>query len=321
MFEQKGQQILWHLAIAEDMDKWFPKTRREAGGYALIGGGASVGNSALCLAYVLGYRSMHLYGYDSSHREDESHAYEQSMNRFIPTVNVEWAGKTYKTSVAMKAQAEKFQLTAQALKREGCTLRIHGDGLLPAMWNTDASAMTFRDKYRMLWFTDAYRDFSPSETLVPLIVEKLQPDGLLLDFGCGTGRASVALKERGIPVLLVDFADNCRDEEAMSLPFLEWDLTLPMPPTADYGMCCDVMEHIPEDKVMTVIDNIMQSARTVFFSISTTPDCCGALIHEDLHVTVRPHQWWVEVLEQAGTIQWQQQGSADSQFVLQRTLQ
>ena len=58
------------------------------------------------------------------------------MNEFIPTVNVEWAGKTYLSSVAMKAQAEKFQITGQALKREGCTINVHGEGLLPAMWNT-----------------------------------------------------------------------------------------------------------------------------------------------------------------------------------------
>ena len=150
MFEQPGHVVLWHLAMTEDMDKWFPEERQQAGGYALIGGGAAVGNSALCMAYVLGYRKFHLYGYDSSHREDESHAYQQDMNRFIPTTAVEWSGKKYISSVAMKAQAEKFQITGQALRNEGCEINVHGDGLLPAMWNTDASDMTMRDKYRMI---------------------------------------------------------------------------------------------------------------------------------------------------------------------------
>ena len=321
MFEQKGQQILWHLAISEDMDKWFPKAKRQAGGYSLIGGGASVGNSAMCIAYVLGYRTLHLYGYDSSHKNDESHAYQQEMNRFIPTVNVEWGGVTYKTSVAMKAQAEKFQFTAQSLKRMDCTINIYGDGLLPAMWNTDPADMTERDKYRMLWHTDMYRSVSPGEGHADLIYSLLEPDSLVLDFGCGTGRAALELHKRGVDVLLIDFADNCRDEEAMVLPFLEWDLTHPLPPSAKFGMCCDVMEHIPPDDVAKVLENIMNSASRVFFNISTTQDFCGALIHDELHLTVRPAEWWANMLLQFGTIEWQQSNETEAMFVVQRTIQ
>jgi hypothetical protein len=318
MFEQGGDIRVWHLAIDEEMDRLFPAARKKAGGYALVGGGASVGNSALCLSYVLGYRSFDLFGYDSSHREEASHAYDQPMNRFIPTVDVHWGGKTYTASVAMKAQAEKFQISAQQLKREGCDVRVHGTGLLPAMWNTDPSNLTERDKYRLLWATDTYRDFSPAEQLTPLMLELLKPDSLVLDFGCGTARASLALHKAGVDVLLIDFADNCRDEEAMGLPFLEWDLTLPMPPSAKYGICCDVMEHIKPEDVATVINNITQSAAKVFFNISTVPDHCGALIHDDLHLTVRPHAWWKTLLSQYGSVCWEREDDNQSLFVLQR---
>jgi 2-polyprenyl-3-methyl-5-hydroxy-6-metoxy-1,4-benzoquinol methylase len=321
MFDQGGEVVLWHLAMSEDMDKWFPKKRRDAGGYALVGGGAAVGNSALCLSYVLGYRAMHLYGYDSSHRDNASHAYEQEMNQFIPTADVEWAGKTYRSSVAMKAQAEKFQITGQALQAEGCRIYVHGDGLLPAMWNTDASDMTMRDKYRLMWLTDAYRAGSPGEQLISIILYALEPDSMVIDFGCGTGRASLELVKKGIPVFLIDFADNCRDEEAIELPFLEWDLRQPIPPSAEYGICCDVMEHIPEEDVETVISNIMQSATNVFFSISTIHDALGVMINDDLHVTVKPHDWWLDVLQKEGTITWEQQRGETSLFVVKRTIQ
>lgn len=292
---------LWHLGISETMDEHFPERRRKAGGYALIGGGASVGNSALCLAYnCYGFRKFELYGYDSSHRNGESHAYRQDMNRFIPTIDVEWAGKTYRSSVAMRAQAEKFQVTAQTLKRLGCVINIHGEGLLPAMWNTDPSRLTERDKYRLMWSTGGYCVYSPAERLIPVIMDRLKPDGLVLDFGCGTGRASLELRKRGVPALLIDFADNCRDEEALDLAFLEWDLTHPIPVHAHYGICCDVMEHIPREDVPRVVDNIMAAADKVFFSISTVPDGCGAIIGTDLHLTVEGHGWWARLFRERG---------------------
>ena len=313
-----GDTAIWHLGISEDMDSLFPAARRKAGGYALVGGGASVGNSAMCLAYVLGFRRMEVYGYDSSHRNDESHAYDQPMNRFIPTVEVEWAGRCYRASVAMKAQAEKFQITGQALRKEGCTITVHGDGLLPAMWNTDHGDLSECDKYRLMWSTDAYREVSPGEAVAPLILAYLKPSGLVLDFGCGTGRAALALSRAGCNLLCIDFADNCRDEEAMCLPFLQWDLTKPLPPHAHYGICTDVMEHIEPENVDTVVGNIMQSADSVFFQISTVPDVMGAMIGQELHLTVRPHVWWSELLGKFGTVCWEQDSGDASMFVVKK---
>jgi hypothetical protein len=314
-FSKADRVLLWHLAIDEQMDRLFPEDRRRLGGYALVGGGAAVGNSALCLAYVMGFRRFELFGYDSSHRGLESHAYEQPMNWKIPVVDVEWAGRKYRSSLAMKAQAEKFQITGQALKREGCILNVHGDGLLPAMWNTPRDQLNECDTYRIMWSTDEYREVSPGEFAVPLILEHLRPEGLVLDFGCGTGRASLALAKRG-PVLLIDFADNCRDEEAMVLPFLEWDLMRPLPPHAGYGICCDVMEHIPPDAVRTVVANIMAAADRVFFQISTVPDLCGEMLGRDLHLTVRAHEWWRELLSSFGAVRWEQHDESTSCFVI-----
>ena len=314
-----GRVTLWHLAISEEMDDLFPVERKKSGGYALVGGGASVGNSALCLAYVLGFRRMELFGYDSSHKEGASHAYDQPMNQFIPTSEVEWAGKTYIASVAMKAQAEKFQITGQALEREGCTINVHGEGLLPAMWNTPLASLTESDKYRLMWSTEAYREVSPGECVVPVILEVLRPEGLVLDFGCGTGRASLGLHKAGCDVLCIDFADNCRDEEAMGLPFLQWDLTRPLPPHAHYGICTDVMEHIPTSDVEQVVANVMAAADNVFFQISTVPDVMGALIGQDLHLTVRQHGWWRDLLGRFGSVSWESDMGEASMFVVRKS--
>ena len=73
-----------------------------------------------------------------------------------------------------------------------------------------------------------------------------------------------------------------------------------MPQSAKYGMCCDVLEHIPTADVETVIQNIMASAENCFFQISTTPDICGDLIGTRLHLTIRPHEWWASLFETLG---------------------
>lgn len=297
--EAVKRPILWHLGT-EAIEALLPPEKVARGGYAILGGGAAGGNSALCVAYALGFRHMHCYGYDSSHREGASHAYDQPMNRLIPTVEVEWAGKVYTSSVAMKAQAEKFQMTAQALQQAGCRITVHGDGLLQHMYTTPPENLTERDKYRLMWQFDSYREISPGECVVPLFLQLVAPDDLIIDFGCGTGRAGLELAKRGHSVLLIDFADNCRDHEALGLPFLEWDLARPMPPRAKYGLCCDVMEHIPAEHVRPVIRNIMQAAETVFFQISTQADIWGRLISQPLHVSIHDHDWWLGTFDSLG---------------------
>ena len=308
--------IIWHLETGSIEKSFAPKEKY--GVYALIGGGATVGNSSICVAYTLGFRDLEIFGYDSCHQDDRSHAYSQPMNDAIPNVNVEWGGETFKASVAMKAQAEKFQMTSQALKQAGCTLTVHGWGLLQAMYHTDASNMTEREKYQRMWTFDMYREISPGELVAGVFLTVAKPEGMIIDFGCGTGRALLALSEQGHDVLGIDFASNCRDEEAMALPFLEWDLARPIPSRANYGYCTDVMEHIPPEDVETVLANIMESAKSVFFQISTVEDLCGDLIGAPLHLSIYDHDKWAALLSDVGDIEWSENRGGASLFYTHR---
>lgn len=291
--------IVWHLEIG-DIENYFPQERKQRGGYVLLGGGAAVGNSALCAAFALGFRDLHVFGFDSCHKDGKSHAYGQDMNNFIPTVKVEWAGREFLSSVAMKAQAEKFQLTSKALKDMGCKLTVHGDGLLQTMYHTSTDELSEKEKYQLMWQLDSYRDVSPGEHIAEYYINNFKPEGLVVDYGCGTGRGSLKIHEAGNEVLLIDFTDNCRDEEALKLPFLQWDLTKPCPVRSDHGFCTDVMEHIPTEDVSLVVNNIMNSSKQVFFQISTIDDVMGAAIGAPLHLTVKPHQWWKDLFISLG---------------------
>ena len=160
-------------------------------------------------------------------------------------------------------------------------------------------------KYRKLWNDPQYRKVSPGEDSVPLMLKHmpLKPESHVIDFGCGTGRAALKIHQTvGCRVSMLDFTRNCLDDavrEAMkasggALTFKQVDLEQRIPLQAAFGICTDVMEHIPTDKVGLVIDNILHAANHVWFQISTEEDSCGELIGETLHLTVKPYSWWME---------------------------
>lgn len=157
LFEKaKGRVLQWHPVI-EGLPELFPEAP-----ITLIGGGTTVGLSAMALAYAMGYRTMHLFGYDSSFRVIPSssgpdpewagyerieiggiqtHAAYQERNAaerqaFDVTVNE----TTFQTNAAMAKQAELFPQFADQLAAIGVSIKIYGDGLLPFIAQTLCSA-------------------------------------------------------------------------------------------------------------------------------------------------------------------------------------
>lgn len=68
-------------------------------------------------------------------------------------------------------------------------------------------------------------------------------------------------------------------------------------------ICTDVMEHIAEADVRSVLDDIFgllnrnTSETFVFFSIACRPACRKTLADgSDVHVTIKPPDWWREAL-------------------------
>jgi 2-polyprenyl-3-methyl-5-hydroxy-6-metoxy-1,4-benzoquinol methylase len=266
----------------------------------------------------MGYRNLHIFGMDSSHKDGKSHAKHQSINDGDPCAVVRYNGKEYLCSITMKLQAERFQETSKALMDAGAKITVHGEGLLPEMWRNPQD-MSEEDKYTLMWSQPEYRHSSPGDRVVGSFLEMFKPNGKVIDFGCGSGKAGVKIDAYGCDVLLLDFAENSRDENARHLPFAKQDLTKPIPYIAKYGFCTDVMEHIPTDDVETVINNIMDAAENVFFQISTVSDCMGVIIGQELHLTVRPHSWWKELFIKNGyVVQWEEEQNIAALFFVVR---
>jgi len=96
-----------------------------------LNGGSTVGLNAMSLAYVLGFREMHLYGFDSSYDEDRHHAYEQDLNDNERTLTVTVNDQEFFTAPWMAEQVSQFQVLAPQLIQMGCVITVHGYGLLP----------------------------------------------------------------------------------------------------------------------------------------------------------------------------------------------
>lgn len=107
-----------------------------SGPQVFIGGGMTVGLSGACVVCALGHREIHLFGYDSSHRRDHSHAYAQPMNAGEEMVVCAADNQVFECSMAMAAQANDFKGVADGLIREGCSIHVHGEGLLPTLWRS-----------------------------------------------------------------------------------------------------------------------------------------------------------------------------------------
>lgn len=131
LFEEATKPVmLWHPVI-DGIEK-------HAQARCQIGGGTTVGLSGLCLVYTLGHREIHLFGYDSSYRGDESHAYKQEMNKDQDKLRIAVNNRVFFASLAMATQANKFPELARELASMGCSVHIHGDGLLQHIIRTES---------------------------------------------------------------------------------------------------------------------------------------------------------------------------------------
>lgn len=177
----------------------------------------------------------------------------------------------------------------------------------------DQIALKEQKKYTTLWerFPE-YRSASPADVLTPIFLayfkDQINKGDRIIDFGCGTGRSITFLSKLDLSISLLDFCDNCLDLEifiqAMNpkshIQFFQeclWDLTDAVKP-ADWILCLDVLEHIPEQKVDNALKSI--SSRMLkggLISIWLTKDLFGEKIGEVLHLTIKSSHWWLKKIK------------------------
>lgn len=166
----------------------------------------------------------------------------------------------------------------------------------------DSAAEQEAAKYAEVWTSiDKYKDHSPGLENVERFMRVVEPEkgSELIDIGCGAGVAGLEFKKLGLDVWYLDITDAGLEPEVDRGRFIQGPLWSEWRQNKQgrgwkYGFCCDVMEHIPPEYTMLVIDRILAACRTVWFQIALVPDGFGEMIGQPLHLTVRPYVWWLD---------------------------
>ena len=123
--------VMWVSCLEKESQEKIVGERFRHKPIGMIAGGATVGLKAMYLAYLWGFRKMQFYGFDSSYRGEENHAYRQDLNDKESRIEVQAAGKTFICAPWMAKQAVEFQKQLRQLSELGCSFSVHGDGLIP----------------------------------------------------------------------------------------------------------------------------------------------------------------------------------------------
>lgn len=160
-----------------------------------------------------------------------------------------------------------------------------------------------RAKYDKVWLYPEYRLACHSLKLWQERRELFPLQGRFftsaIDIGCGLGLLIDEWNNIGIDACGVDISTNSVSSGLVNshkvvyacLWEMEWDRVF------DFGICTDVMEHIPQHKVGEVLRRIGYCCREVLFKIAHEPNELGG---EVLHLTLQPYQWWIDCIHDVG---------------------
>lgn len=131
LIDRGDQVLIWHVAT-DSLIKWSQQDGSPIFRHYLIPGGSTSGLRAIVLAYSMGFRDFHLYGFDSclsnKLRKITGELFEDE-SRIMPLTVM---GKKFYADPAMAAQSNEFQGIVDQLWREQdpFTVRAYGDGLI-----------------------------------------------------------------------------------------------------------------------------------------------------------------------------------------------
>lgn len=159
------------------------------------------------------------------------------------------------------------------------------------------------ERYNQAWATHKYvPSFGPR--VIDWLFKKFDFSKVkrMLDVGCGLGSAVKYCRDRGIEAYGIDIAkearpywivngieDYCKVASASSIPYPDEYF--------DFVLCTEVLEHIPEEGIGKVLEEIYRVGSGDFFmTIATTP-AMERMPHDgsEPHLCIKPVWWWEQM--------------------------
>lgn len=149
-------------------------------------------------------------------------------------------------------------------------------------------------------FYDDIRETSrhAARTIAPMVLDLVGPVSSVVDIGCGNGIWLSVWRELG--AARATGLDGAHvDREMLEIPvndFIAADLSKPLPslPRYDLAMTLEVVEHLPNARAESIVDELVALAPVVLFS-AAIPGQLG-----DGHINLEWQDSWAERFERRG---------------------
>lgn len=277
--------------------------------------GANSGFCGLQLALILGYTNIHLLGFDLS-TTDVTHyhgGYGEKVEKFNDKLekyirNFEIAFEEIKNKfkdVTIFSYCKTSILNKFVQYRELNSIKITE---IPDSINiSDAQIFKFeQDKYKRMWDKKEYTYYSSECNALSNIetVFRTRPIKDILIVGCGEGHGIHKLTRAGYTVKGLDLVDAIKYNEYKSKLVIQpaWDTKF-SDIEFDLIVSIDVLEHIPEQKIDSTLNELRRIGKFFYFTIACRKDKMGELINETLHLTVKTPAWWVSKISKYFSIE------------------
>ncbi len=182
----------------------------------------------------------------------------------------------------------------------------------------DEETLNEKKKYDVIWRDDlSDKECNSGEAFVSFFFDgfegEIRAGQTIIDFGCKTARVTKDFLAKGLNVTLVDTSPYSVDEEIRKLltlfssqvHFVQACLwQLPNSLKAAYWIyCCEVLEHIPQDSIDTVLAQMAQRMRFGgYFSICLKDNATNKKLNRPPMLTVKGKAWWEKKLQKHFTI-------------------
>lgn len=132
----------------------------------------------------------------------------------------------------------------------------------------------------------------------------------VVDLGCGRAELATMLPFKsytGVDISSYQTNKNIAENEADNVTFVRHSIdALPFKDMQyDVAICCDVMEHVPENRVDRVLKEMFRVAHSVMLVI----DCQEAKLTDkdgnNLHCTIKPREWWLQKIQRLSVIRYE----------------